>query len=372
MSRSTEQRTREYDPAMAASGAEHGSEYLWFGSDDPRCRLDGVRFRSPGGLLRRLPDDPGLPEAVRHLAAHTSGLSLGFVTDTGRLRLKVKLYSRSRHDHMPATGDAGFDLYWKTDFGWKFLAVTRISLDKDDYEVDLLQGIPRRPRELLLNYPLYSGVESVEIGIDPDATLAPPPERDDPRPVVIYGSSITQGACASRPGQTFVNTLSRRLGFEFLNYGFSGNGKGEPSVIEYLARIPDPVMFILDYEANAGFDGIRATLEAAIRRLRWSHAAVPIVVLTQIPWGRELLENEGDMKRRSGGIQKALEFQKDLVERLRGEGDRRLWLIEGLGLTGEDWDNSLVDGVHPNDLGFRRMADALEPHLRDILSSCRS
>ena len=65
MSRSTEQRTREYDPAMAASGAEHGSEYLWFGSDDPRCRLDGVRFRSRGGLLRRLPDDPELPEAVR-------------------------------------------------------------------------------------------------------------------------------------------------------------------------------------------------------------------------------------------------------------------------------------------------------------------
>ena len=129
--------------------------------------------------------------------------------------------------------------------------------------------------------------------------------------------------------------------------------------------------------------------EAAV--LRWELATLPLWDLgeygpelflgearqalaarEEFPWGRELLENEGDMKRRSGGIQKALEFQKDLVERLRGEGDRRLWLIEGLGLTGEDWDNSLVDGVHPNDLGFRRMADALEPRLRDILSSCRS
>ncbi len=366
-----EKQPREYDPAMAPGGSEAPPEFCWFGSDDRRCRLEGVRFRGPGDRLRRLPDDPALPEAVRHLAAHTSGLSLGFITGTGRLRLKVKLYSRSRHDHMPATGDAGFDLYWRSVSGWHFVAVTRLSPDENTYEADLLKNAPRQEREFLLNYPLYSGVESVEIGIDPDASLRPPPPRADSRPVVIYGSSITQGACASRPGQAFANILSRRLGYEFLNYGFSGNGKGEPAVIDYLAQVPDPAMFILDYEANAGPAGIRATLEPALRRLRRDHAAVPIVILTRIPWGGELLET-GDVKRRGAAARASFEFQKELVERLRGEGDRRLRLVDGSDLAGEDWDAGLVDGTHPNDLGFRRMADALEPLLRDILISCRS
>ncbi len=341
---------------------------VWLDADDPRFRLDGFAFRAPGGPFRRLEADPALPESVRVLAGHTSGGMLTFCTDSRRIRLRVQLKDISRHDHMAMTGNNGFDLYLGPAGRRRFAAVTRFAWDASGYEVQLLERQTGKMEEFQLNFPLYSGVESFALGLEDGSKLAPPAPWTNPEPVVIYGSSITQGGCASRPGSSFPAILSRALDRPFLNFGFSGSGKGEPAVIEAIARVKKPALFVLDYQANAGAAGIRATLAGAIDTLRRKHSAVPVLVVSRIRWNRELLETGSDFMH-GAEAEEAIAFQRDEVERRRAAGDRLVFFLNGETLTGADWHECTVDGVHPTDLGFHRMAAGLLPVLDELLQT---
>ena len=184
---------------------------------------------------------------------------------------------------------------------------------------------------------------------------------------MTYGTAITQGGCASRPGLLYSNIISRALNREVINLGFSGNGCGDPEVIQLMAAIPDPGLLVLDYEANAGpYETYRQTLQAAIARLRVAHPTVPLLVLSRIPFASEFTHAVGCAAR-----QKRCRMQRDLVACLRRQGDRHLHFFDGANLLGTDADECTVDGVHPNDLGFMRMARGLTPVLHKLAKRAR-
>lgn len=348
----------------------------WLGPWEAPLALTGFGWFAEEGRLRRLPARPpkALPAAVEALAWCTTGGQVRFVSDTDVLELRVRLRTPFGFDcqppaspygfeHMAQTGVSGFDLYLGRPGRERFYGVTRFAFGTGAYTCRLLNRAGREPLSFLLNFPLFNGVEELSIGVRAGATLAAPPAYRQAKPVVIYGTSITHGGCASRPGMCFTNILSRQLNVPVLNLGFSGSGQGEPEVAEAIATIPDPALFVLDYQANSG-ERMDRTLPRFIAALRARHADTPILVLSRIRYGKEALRSEPAM-RRLGNRCRA--YQRELVKTLRAEGDAHLHYFDGARLLGRDYDECTVDGVHPNDVGFFKMATALEPVIQRLL-----
>lgn len=346
---------------------------------DPRATpelLSGFAWLGEEGLYRRLPAVPpaSLPAAVEELAWCTAGGQLRFVSDTDVLQVRVRLRTAFGMDcqppaspygfeHMAQTGVSGFDLYLGAPGRERFFAVTRFAAGARAYRAGLLARVGRTPLSFILNFPLFNGVEELLVGIRAGATFAPALSRPD-RPVIVYGTSITHGGCASRPGACYTNVLSRRLGMPVVNLGFSGSGCGEPEVAAAVATVRDPALFLLDYEANSG-GRMDETLPGFIAALRARHPDTPILVLSRIRFGREALRTETAL-RRSGS--RCRRYQRELVDALRQAGDAHLHFFDGARLLGRRYDECTVDGVHPNDLGFFKMADALAPVVAWLLA----
>ena len=352
-----------YDGNMA-DGLTDGKDVLWHDMDAPPFRLSGLPFRAPGRGLRRLPElaEGAIPEAVDMLAWHTSGATLGFKTDSDRICLRVKLACSKVMDHMTAIGSGGFDLYVGAPERRIFCASTRFPANSAEYAVILVKGIPREGmREYLLDFPLYSNVESLELGFSPDAKLEAPTPWRSGKKIVIYGTSITQGGCASRPGMCMANMLSRRWNMEVVNLGFSGSGKGEAEVMELVASVPDPALFVLDYVVNAGLEGFRRTLPGAVDIIRRHHPQVPVALLTPMHLARELL-----IPKRAEEFGEICAIMRDEAERRRAAGDMNIHYVNGT-VDSPDWHEFMVDGVHLTDLGFYRQTELVAPQLEKLL-----
>ena len=354
---------------------------------DPNMRLvpadvNGLKFHTPfekpfeltgfpwfaqDGRYRRMPleNTPALPPGVENLAWHTAGGMVRFRSDTGRIVLKVKLKQNGRMYHMSEIGSSGFDLYVGEPGSKRFLLATRFSSGSTEYTADLLRPQARKWREFTIHFPLYSAVESVFIGLDEDAKIAPPTPWTDPRPIVAYGTSILQGGCASRPGTCYTNILSRRLNRPFFNLGFSGSGNGEKEVAEVIAQIPDPALFLLDYEANCeSIDGMKKTLPPFLDALRARHPDTPILVVSGTRYSSEGLDDGGQRPEYLFTIR---DIQKNEVERRKNAGDANIYFLDGSTFFGKEWHEATVDGCHPTDYGFFLMAEHLEPAIRAIL-----
>ena len=360
----------ELDPNMKLKPANADGLKFLLPAEKP-LRLTGFCWYDRDHVYRRLPLRPAgkFSVGVEELSWNTAGGQVAFRSDTGRIVLRVKMRSNDVMYHMAQTGTAGFDLYAGAALGeLRFFGVTGFSPGAREYTASLFQG-SRRMRDFTIHFPLYAGVEQVFIGVDADAKVEAPSAWEDDRPIIVYGTSITQGGCASRPGMAYTNLLSRRLNRPVVNLGFSGNGKGEPEVAAEIAKIPDPALIVLDYEANVpGAGPMRETLAPFIRILREKHPAVPILVMTKIRYAEEGRDRKrGDDLPRPDFAVATRNVQRETVEELK-KTDPNLYFLAGDDLLGEDFDECCVDGVHPTDLGFYRMAEKLEPVFRDILS----
>lgn len=352
------------DKAMRP-GEGPGTEMAWCSPAEAPFHVAGFPWFARDGVYRRLPLEPArpLPEAVDRLANWTAGGQIRFQTDSVKLAVRVTLSDVADMNHMPATGQCGFDCYLGPAGRQRYVSTTKYDHHQTTYENLLFDLRPARMRNITLNFPLYMGVKEVEVGLDKDAqALAPEPYDMDGR-VVVYGTSITQGGCASRPGMAYTNILSRRLNVAFVNLGFSGNGRGEKEVAATIAEIPDPLCFVLDYEANCvSTELLQETFPVFIQTLREAHANVPILAVSRIPFAGDLT-NEDTLQTR---LDRSA-FQYKTVEHLRQRGDANIHFVDGSAFLGEDFDECTVDGVHPSDLGFIRIADAMTPVLRMIL-----
>jgi len=338
---------------------------VWHDPGDMPLRLAGFPWFAQERTYRRLPKRPAekLPAAVDQLADCTAGGQVSFRTDSRQVAVRVELAGPADMCHMPATGQCGFDLYVGAAPEQRFHSVTKYDVRSRSYETLLFDHPETLLRDFTLNFPLYQGVRQVLVGLLPGAQVAPPVPWTLEGPVVAYGTSITQGGCASRPGMAWTNILSRALNVEIVNLGFSGNGKGEPEVLRLVAQVAGARLFVLDYEGNAGGrEQLAHSLPECIRILRQAHPAVPILVVSRIAFASDLTHAQSRAER-----ELSRDMQARLVERLRLAGDCNLHFLDGSTRLGPDFTEGTVDGVHPTDLGFMRMAAALEPELRRLL-----
>jgi len=263
-------------------------------------------------------------------------------------------------DQMAGTGQCGMDAYVGDWGAQRYWGTARPVLGSAEYSAVLFRAVGRQDRTVCLNLPLYVGVRELQVGLDPDATVTAAPPFEHPGRVVIYGTSITHGGCASRPGAAYPALLSRRLRQEVLNLGFAGNSKGDAEVAHILGELEDVACYVLDYETNVlEVEPLRETLTAFIPILREARPGVPILVVTKPALARGLR----DPGYRATTLERR-DLQREIVDRHRAAGDTDVHFLD---LTDLDIAEATVDGVHPSDLGFVQLADAIEPSLRRLL-----
>lgn len=309
---------------------------------------------------------PGKAEGVVRppvwgLSRNSTGLCARFITDAPQIQARWTLTSSNLAlPHMPATGVSGLDLYVKVDGRWRWLAGGRPTAATN--EVVLANGLPAGSREYLLYLPLYNGVSSVELGIGKESKLVKPDPRPAgrERPIVFYGTSITQGGCASRPGMVHSAILGRRLDWSVINLGFSGNGKMEPELAALLAEL-DPAVYVLDCLPNMNAQEVAERVEPFVKTLRKARPRTPIVLV------EDRLYTDGFLiagKRRHNDENHAA--LRAVYERLAAAGVQELHYLPGEHLLGDDGE-ATVDSSHPTDLGFMRQADAFAAALKPLL-----
>ena len=296
------------------------------------------------------------------LAQDSAGLRIRFVTDANVIRARWTLRKANRlaMPHMPATGVSGLDLYVRDAGEWRWLANGRPE-KPDTNERILVQGIKKEKREYLLYLPLYNGVSSVEIGLPPGASFAPAPDRYTARKsIVFYGTSILQGGCASRPGMAYPSIVGRMLDWPIINLGFSGNGKTEPEMAQLLAEL-DPAAYVLDSLPNLDVAQVKERVEPFVAALRAKHPQTPIVLVENVNYA-----DNGFVESRRAKVAEANGYLRTLYDRLKKGGDAHLHYVHAGHLLGGDGEDT-VDGTHPTDLGFMRMAQGVTPIVREAL-----
>jgi hypothetical protein len=260
---------------------------------------------------------------------------------------------------MAYTGIKGVDLYAWVDGRWKYVNTARVKEKSNEFT--LVRTNDAIPREYLLNLPLYDGIDSLSIGINSSAEITLPKENYliAKKPVVYYGSSIAQGGCASRPGMAFTNILSRMMDRSFINMGFSGSGTFDIPVGEAMCEI-DAALYIIDCNPNTKTELIYQRAVDLVKLLKQKRADVPILLVE----GFDYVSGFGDPKE-SDQAKKNVELRR-AYNTLKEAGLKQIYYKKGDGLIGNDYEGT-VDGVHPNDLGMMRIAEALKPAIQKLV-----
>lgn len=340
----------------------------WFDPLDSDVKFYGFNYIDEDHIYSRLPkkyfdEIKTVSPRVHFLKDNTSSGQLHFITNSSKLVLHAKVLNGACLSGMTYVGQAGFDCYVGTNYDdLIFFDTTRFEVGKDEYEYTLFQGQGNKEKLVVINFPLYSNVIDLKLAINQDAYVKKPSENYNGK-IVYYGTSITQGGCASRPGLAYLNILSRRLKTDIINFGFSGNAFGENIFARIMSEVSDATMFVVDYEANGGTNGkLELTLEEFIKTLRKLHPYTPIVVISRIKYIFDDL-NEKLGKRR----EELRVFQEEIVEKFKSSGDDYIYYIDGRKLLGDNYHEYTIDTIHPNDLGFMKMADNLEIEFRKII-----
>ena len=301
-------------------------------------------------------------ESVWNLALNAAGLSLVFESDAPEIIVLYGLKDGLNMFHMPSTGRSGLDLYARgSDGRTRWVAPNfpaKISNDTTRYIYSGISYYPEgnRSYEYHLYLPPYNTVTWIKIGVPEDAQLRLIPETRR-HPVVIYGTSITQGACASRPGNAWTNIVERDLRLPVVNLGFSGNGKLEPEVLDLLSEI-DASLYVLDCTANlTQATDIESRLLEAVRILR-SRSNCPILIA-------EHAGNVGESASAAKEAYRQANVQvRSAYETLKKRGEPEIYYLshDELGLPMD----GMIEGVHPNDFGMRFLAAAFEKKIMEI------
>lgn len=331
--------------------------YRFYSVDEEPFKIYGV-FRE-GDRYYRIPTSVSrsVSEGVDTLNKHTTGGRVRFVTDSQRFAIKVKLINPDPGPNMSRMGCAGLDLYDGKTYAGSFVPPT--NMPNSAYEARKTVE-PSKERLVTVNLPIYCGVKELYIGLDEGATLKPAPDYTYEKPVVFYGSSITHGGCASRPGATYEAWISRALDTNFINLGFSGNAKAEDAIAEYIAGL-DMSVFVYDYDHNAkDADYLRKTHERMFLTVREKNPDLPIIIIsapvTEAPCAG--LNRWFDGRR---------EVIRETYERAIARGDKNVYYIPGNSFFDAVGNEFTCDHCHPTDLGFYFMAEKITPVIREIL-----
>ncbi|MBQ4053129.1 MAG: hypothetical protein IJD33_02190, partial [Clostridia bacterium] len=312
----------------------------------------GVQYED--GLYRRMPNEYArtVSENVGIIAKESAGGRIRFATDSPFVAIFVKYAAVAKVPNYSFTATMGFDLY----AGKRYIGAFVPALDSvDDYEgvLDIcgLDGV----QTYTLNLPICSQIKEIRIGVKAGSVMTNAPKYTLQTPVVFYGSSVTQGACASRPGNTYANMLSRALDCDYVNLGFWGNALGEERMAEYIANM-DASLFVYDYDYNApNVTHLQATHEKMFKIIRAAQPNLPIIMLS----APICYPSEVDKEREN--------VIKATYENALAKGDKNVAFLSGSEMISLIADMALADNIHPADVGFAVMAKRIGEKIKQMI-----
>ena len=324
----------------------------WFAENDQEY------YRMPLSITEKQVND-----GVLGYARHTAGVTVRFISDSPVIMIRATLVKSYDMNHMTRAGSAGFDSYFKRPGDENFVYNKTVLVNAGQTQLESVCGInpEKKMCEWIINFPLYGGVSNVEIGLQMGSTVLPPAEHKVKKPILFYGSSITQGCSASRPGNTYTAMLCRAVDAEQINLGFSGSAKGEAAMAKLIAQL-DLAAFVLDYDHNIpSLQHLLDTHEKFFKIIRQAHPDLPIIIVSKPDFAYlYATAAEGDRERR--------DIIRQTWQNAIDNGDKNVYFVDGETLFGGDLrDCCTVDGTHPNDLGFYRIYSTILPVLKEAL-----
>ena len=307
-------------------------------------------LRLPLNVAERVSD------GVKLLATNTSGVRIRFKTDSMFIAVSVKYSDVCRIEQMSLAGAAGLDMYIFEEGKYSYLTLFLPPISMEDSFESIYYFNTQKMRDITINLPSYSSVSDIYIGIDRNSLIEHGGNYNNKKPVVYYGSSITQGGCATRTGNSYPSIISRKLNLDFLNLGFAGNAKGEKAMAEYIATL-GMSCFVFDYDFNAPtVEFLKNTHQLFFEIIREKNPTLPIIIMS-MPynvWVKDIKERKNVIKQTYDSAVK--------------NGDKNVYFIDGettFDIFGGD--SGTFDGTHPNDLGFMCMASELEKYIRNLV-----
>ena len=346
-----------------ASSPISGENIEWISSHDKRFSIHGVFYDKKNSRYTRLPEEvvEKVPN-LTYLARMTAGGRLRFVTDSKFIAIKASIPAYSPMPHMSITGSHGFSVYADNFFRARYSPVFKDFLtahenkDENVYFAEKKAIAESNKKRLVeIYFPLYGGLNELFVGVEPGSIIDVAPPFANKKPMVFYGSSITQGACVTRPGNDYIATLARKLNLDYINLGFSGSGNCEEPMLEYINSI-DACLYAYDYNMwKEKKDRILPPHFSIYEKFRKSHPDTAILIYDKPGCDYEPYPEREEIIRST--YQKAVAL-----------GDKHVEYIPAYDLLGEtDRDSCMVDCSHPGDLGAYRMAEALYPVVQKIL-----
>ena len=349
------------------------TEVLFYSAFYPPFEITGFPSRKPGSsYLYRLPEWMDFTKmkrrGIKRAAARTTGGTVRFATDSPVVvaRSMIKEGACSDASHRPRIANAGFDLY--VDCGTPNERAFRpsphptpegaqgkepILLIADEIAKD------GKMREYTVFLPLFSELTELEIGVAPGSRIAAPRPQKIKDPICFYGSSITQGGCASRPANTYCALLCRAVDAPQINLGFAGNAKGEPAIAEAISKLKMSV-FVMDYDFNASPSLLAETHEPFFKIVRDAQPDLPIIIIS------------GPRDRNARDAVKRRDIVKATYDHAVAAGDKHVYFVDGLSFFDEiPHKYCTVDGTHPTDLGFHLMYKKVLPVLKQALAESK-
>ena len=328
--------------------------------------LHGLYQPQREAFFHRLPEEVGssTSEEVAKLQRESAGGRVRFSTDSAFIAIRASYRVVGRTSHITLISTAGFDLYEDGPFGSRYIGEFRMRYNMTDGYEQIIKLPCSGMRAYTINFPIHSVVERLEVGLSPEARLEAGAAYRPLAPIVFYGSSIVHGTAASRPGLTYENHISRSLNMDYINLGFSGNAKGEQALAQYMGSLPMSV-FVCDYDHNApNAEFLNETHWPLYETMRAAQPETPYIMITR-PNFYTSETADGELMARRDVIMRS-------YLRAREAGDRNVYFIDGTSFFADEYLYSCtVDQLHPNDLGFVRMAQGIGTVIRYVLEKGR-
>lgn len=334
--------------------------------------LYGVYYEKETERFVRMPSEIAdrVNDGVALLNSNTAGGRLRFSTDSDSLAISVTYAGLCEMAHMPLSGSSGFTLLREEEDG----RFTHVKTFMPDHTGNTKNGFEQavficgentavvydkkdegKMKNYILFFPLYNDVKSLSVGVAENAKVDHGKKYAPVKPILYYGSSITQGGCADRADNCYQAIISKRNNIDFINLGFSGSGRAEKIMCDYLANLNCSV-FVCDYDHNAP-DAVylKETHYPLYETFRAKHLETPIIFISRP-------DTEHDFQ-----AGKRFEVIKETYERAKKNGDDNVYLIDGGKFFEKERDACTVDGCHPNTFGFFKMANVIGECLQAVL-----
>ncbi len=305
------------------------------------------------GLFRRMPEDVAfsVSEKTGLISRECAGGRVRFVTDSPYVAIYVTYRAVSKVTSYSNTATLGFDLYSERGYVGAFIPAN----DTETELESVLDTIHEGENVYTLNFPICSQISSLYIGVKEGSVLKKAPRYALSTPIVYYGSSITQGSSASRPGTTYENIISRALDADYINLGFWGNAFGEEKMAEYVAGLKMSA-FVYDYDFNAlSVEHLQNTHEKFFKIVRKAQTNLPIILCSAPRYHF------------TDAYEKRLEIIKTTYENAVKAGDKNVVFLSGKEMMKDVKDVAFADSVHPTTVGFIEMAKHIGNALKKFL-----